>query len=139
MVSTLTQRVSFFGFCSRKKKKKMSVDQKKKMARACEDGKVGEVQRLLKEAPSLLNASITFVCVFFFVFVFVFGFVFTNSNLVFVCISLILILFLFFSLFLQEGNTPLYNASLNGRTEVVKILLASNADPNIKNDVSRML
>ncbi len=34
----------------------------------------------------------------------------------------------------QDGKTPLYAPSMFGHTEVVKILLQHNADPNIISD-----
>ena len=51
----------------------MSADQKEKMLDACKNGKVKEIQQLLKEAPSLLEASLdsVFVFVFFLFFCFV--------------------------------------------------------------------
>ena len=53
----------------------MSDSQKKKMKDACVSGRVGEVQQLLKEAPSLVNASLDKV-LFFFLFCFYFCFCF---------------------------------------------------------------
>ena len=36
----------------------------------------------------------------------------------------------------QDGDTPLYIASLFGHTDVVRLLLENNADPNISDNVS---
>ena len=67
----------------------MSDAQKKKMLEsACWNGRVGEVEQLLKEAPSLANASLDSVSFFFF-FVFCF-FVFC-----FFCFLFFVFLFLF--------------------------------------------
>ena len=38
--------------------------------------------------------------------------------------------------FTQDGNTALHYASLYGHPEVVKLLLQSHADVNVKNKVS---
>ena len=35
----------------------------------------------------------------------------------------------------QDGDTPLYRASSNGHTDVVRILLENKADPNISDKV----
>ena len=61
----------------KKREKKMSTAQKEKMKYACRIGRVGEVEQVLKEAPSLLNASLDEVFFFwFFVFCFFFCFLF---------------------------------------------------------------
>jgi len=39
----------------------------------------------------------------------------------------------------QEGYTPLYTAAARGYNDVVKLLLAANADPNCINIVSFIL
>ena len=36
----------------------------------------------------------------------------------------------------QYGKTPLYTASSNGHTDVVKLLLENKADPNVSDEVS---
>ena len=36
----------------------------------------------------------------------------------------------------QDGDTPLYTASSNGHTDVVRLLLENKADPNISDKVS---
>ena len=36
----------------------------------------------------------------------------------------------------QDGQTPLYRASDNGHTDVVRLLLENKADPNISDKVS---
>ena len=36
----------------------------------------------------------------------------------------------------QDGDTPLYRASSNGNTDVVRVLLENKADPNISYKVS---
>ena len=36
----------------------------------------------------------------------------------------------------QDGRTPLYTASSNGQTDVVRVLLENKADPNISDKVS---
>ena len=38
--------------------------------------------------------------------------------------------------FLQNGFTPLYMASQEGHVEVVRLLVANRADPNLATDVS---
>ena len=47
-------------------------------------------------------------------------------------------LYMCVSLFLspQDGDTPLYRASSNGHTDVVRLLLENKADPNISYNVS---
>ena len=42
-------------------------------------------------------------------------------------------------LFLQYDETPLYIASANGHTDVVRVLLENKADPNISDNVSYCL
>ena len=37
----------------------------------------------------------------------------------------------------QDGDTPLCQASSNGHTAVVRLLLENKADPNISNKVNR--
>ena len=46
------------------------------------------------------------------------------------------ILYVSLLLSLQGGETPLYIASQNGHTDVVRILLENKADPNISDEVS---
>ena len=46
----------------------------------------------------------------------------------FLCVSLLLSS--------QYGDTPLYEASSNGHSDVVRLLLENKADPNISNEVS---
>ncbi len=41
-------------------------------------------------------------------------------------------------LFPQDGRTPLYMASRQGRTDVVKALIEHKADPNITSEVSTL-
>ena len=36
----------------------------------------------------------------------------------------------------QDGDTPLSGASFNGHTDVVRLLLENEADPNISDEVS---
>ena len=72
----------------------MSAAQKDKMMIACWQGRVGEVEQLLKEAPSLLNASLTGVFFFFFFF-FVFCFLF----FVFCFLFFVFLFFVFVSSF----------------------------------------
>ena len=38
----------------------------------------------------------------------------------------------------QDGETPLYIASINGFTDIVRILLENHADPNISDGVSHL-
>ena len=39
-------------------------------------------------------------------------------------------------MFLQDGDTPLYDAATYGHTDIVKMLLREGADVNVKNEVS---
>ena len=36
----------------------------------------------------------------------------------------------------RDGNTPIYQAALNGHTEIVKILVPLTNDPNALNDIT---
>ena len=45
----------------------------------------------------------------------------------------------FYTVFLQYGRTALHIASTNGHLEVVNLLLQSDSDVNVKNNVSTEL
>ena len=51
------------------------------------------------------------------------------------CISKCMFYYTLYVLSLQIGETPLYEASRNGHTDVVRILMENKADPNISDEV----
>ena len=94
-----------------KKKEKMFAQRVFKMYDACFDGRVGEVQQLLKEEPILLNIPIDEVSFFFFFFLFFcflfFVFVFILFPLFSVCWKLCDVMVSASPLFLYEKTTQM--------------------------------
>ena len=113
------------------------------MKKACEEVDSNKVQELLETSPALLEVSLDEVFFFFLI-------VFFHFLFFFVCLFLFLFLFLVlkledslfltFGIFFQFDYTPLLFSSLNGHVEIVKMLIAAQANTEARtNDVCRIL